>query len=97
MIVNLPFEWIDFGTWESVAKYVNKHDEDHPHEKKIMVDSKGVYINSTNPQKVISVVGLDNIAVIDTEDGLLVTKLDQSGKVGDVVKKMKEEGWEEYL
>lgn len=38
--------------------------------------------------KMIAIIGLSNIAVIDTGDGLLVSKLDQTQKVKDLYKKL---------
>lgn len=48
-------------------------------EKNLVIGPKG---------KMIAVVGLSNIAVIDTSDGLLVCALDESQKVKDVYKKI---------
>ena len=38
--------------------------------------------------KMISIIGLSDMVVIDTPDGLLVTKLDQTHKVKDLYKKL---------
>lgn len=41
-------------------------------------------------KKLISVIGLSNIAVVDTPDGLLVTSLDKTQKVKDLYKKLEQ-------
>lgn len=48
-------------------------------EKNLIIGPKG---------KMIAVVGLSNIAIIDTPDGLLVSALDESQKVKDIYKKI---------
>lgn len=46
-------------------------------------------------KKMIAVIGLSNIAVIDTPDGLLISRIDQTQKVKDVYKKL-ERYYKEY-
>jgi mannose-1-phosphate guanylyltransferase len=74
MVAELPFEWIDFGTWESVAKYLGS-------------DENNNFIRSN---KYTAVIGLTDIVVVETEDALLICKKEMTGKVGEVVEKLKE-------
>lgn len=96
IVINLNHEWFDFGTWGSVADFAKKYEDGKNHERLIEVDAKNNHVRARR-DKAVAIIGLDNIAVVDTENGLLVTRLDQAGKVGDVVKKIEEKGWEEYL
>ena len=45
----------------------------------------------------VAVVGLEDIAVIETEDAVLVMPLDQSQDVKNVVEQLKSDGREDYL
>jgi mannose-1-phosphate guanylyltransferase len=45
----------------------------------------------------VALIGVEDLFVIDTDDALLICKNDQSGKVGDVVKFLKEKEKKEYL
>jgi mannose-1-phosphate guanylyltransferase len=81
MAAEQPFNWIDFGTWESLAKYLGS-------------DENGNFVHS---KKYTSIIGLNDIVVVETDDALLVCKKDQSGKVGEVVEKLKAEGKEELV
>lgn len=81
VVVELPFKWIDFGTWESLANYEGS-DENN---------------NFIKTDKYTAVVGLNDVVVVETEDALLVCKKDQSGKVGEIVEKLKAEGRTELL
>jgi hypothetical protein len=40
------------------------------------------------PPQPIAVIGLDNIVVVNTKDGILVARKDLSHKVGDIAKKI---------
>lgn len=80
-IVECPFEWFDFGTWESVEEYFRLNN--------LILDEKIIEIEGKNnfalSDKVVAIVGLNDIQVIETDDAILVVKRDQSGKVGQVV------------
>ena len=95
-VVELPFEWIDIGTWESLAKYEQAIDLKEPDENNILIDSKNCFIN--NPmKKTVAVIGIDNLVVIDTKDALLICSKKQSGRVGEVVDRLKELKKDEFL
>jgi len=95
MVVELPFNWVDFGTWESVANYM-KEKKIYKSEDVLEIDSYDNFVYKKD-KKYIALVGVDNLVVIDTDDGLLITKKDQTGKVGAVVDKLKEENYQELL
>jgi len=94
-VYELPFRWIDFGTWESVSKYLGQNPSTGS-ENGVQIDSKDNLIRM--PQgKMIATIGVENLVIVDTGDALLVMKKDQSGRVGEVVDKLKEEGKTELL
>ena len=87
LVVELPFNWVDFGTWESVANYMDD---------KSMYNSEGVYeIDSKDnfvykkDKKYVALIGVEDLIVVDTGDALLIAKKDQTGKVGQVVDVLK--------
>lgn len=83
------FDWSDVGSWETVYEMSEK-DENYNaivgdvHTKK----TKSSYIYS--PHKFTSVIGLDNIVVIDTPDALLVCNRENVQEVRDAVEFLKE-------
>lgn len=85
LVVELGFGWIDFGTWESLSKYEGEQTEG----MNILIDSKNNFIMS---KKTVAMVGVDDLVVVETDDALLICKKDQSGRVGEVVKKLQEQG-----
>jgi len=94
MVAELPFEWIDFGTWESLAKYLAA-------QNLYVSDSKTIELDSTNnfvrANKTVALIGVNNLIVIDKNDALLICKKEMTGKVGEVVDKLKAENKVELL
>lgn len=94
LVSELPFEWIDFGTWESLAKYLVE-------QKMYASDSKTIELDSTNnfvrANKTVALIGVTDLIVIDKNDALLICKNDKTGKVGEVVDKLKAENKIELL
>jgi mannose-1-phosphate guanylyltransferase len=86
------FDWSDVGEWGSIfTKSV------HDPQKIATVNSQTEYLSlnshrcllsSENPDKLIGLVGVSNLAIIDTSSALLVSSLDQSHQVRDLVVKI---------
>jgi len=86
-VVELPFEWIDIGTWESIDKYLKREKLYKPSDNLIEIDTKNCFVHAPE-NKMIGLVGVKNLAIIDTPNALLVCRLDQSGRVGEIVKRL---------
>lgn len=76
-IVKAEFEWTDLGDFAALAKL--RESDDY-----LEVNGSGFVLGS----KPVAIVGLKNIAVIETQDAILVTALDHAQEVGQVVKKL---------
>jgi mannose-1-phosphate guanylyltransferase len=87
------FGWNDLGSWTAL----------HEHQvKKTKLSAKtpsstprGFVLNAKNnyihvPGKFVALVGVSNLVIVETEDALLITTLDQSQDVGKVVKHLDE-------
>ena len=83
--IEATYEWIDFGTWESVDKYLT--DKKIPMEKAIEIEGQNNYVKTTEG-KPVAIIGLSDIVVIDGPEGILVARKDKTGKVGEVVKQL---------
>ena len=65
------FQWIDLGNWQSLWQIRKKDAKNNYCEGDIIVsDTTNSYINSNG--KLITVIGLDNVIIINTDDVLLV-------------------------
>lgn len=87
--IKASFDWSDVGEWGSIFQK-SKHDKNNI----ASVNSKTNYlvqsshhclVSTENPDKLIGLVGVTNLAIIDTPNALLVVSLDQSSQVRDLV------------
>ncbi len=79
------FGWNDIGSFDSLAD-LNGDKEDVRH---INIDSHNIFIHNGN-NKVIATIGVEDLNIIDTKDGLLIKKRGTGEDVKRVVAKMKE-------
>jgi mannose-1-phosphate guanylyltransferase len=89
LVVPASFDWMDLGSYADMHKAVG-------------VDELGNYVGNGNVEledvensyienqedKPVAVIGLDNVVVINTKAGILVTRKDLGQKVGEVAKRI---------
>lgn len=90
-VVPGEFGWNDVGSWVAVYELGEKD----AHEN--VVNSKQATFSEANKNyvfsesgKMISVVGLEGVAIVETEDAILVCKLDKAQNVKDIVHQLNE-------
>lgn len=91
LVAEVPFEWVDFGTWESLAGYLIKEGQYRPEGRVLEIEGKGNFVWPRG-DKFVATIGVEDLVIVDSGDALLVMKKDQSGKVGQVVDWLKEKG-----
>jgi mannose-1-phosphate guanylyltransferase len=84
LVIELPFEWTDFGTWESLEKYYLANGISPTNGGVVEIEAKDNFCVSDNNKK-IAIIGVDNIVVVEGDDGVLICRKDLSGRVGEVV------------
>lgn len=92
-VVAASFDWIDVGSFKDLHDTVAR-DEDGNYQQGDMihaVDVENTYIRNEG-DKPVAVIGLDNVIVVNTPDGILVARKDVSPKVGDIAKKIAAQG-----
>ena len=85
--------WEDAGTWELFYKAMLEPGEDTVIEGDIKVkniDSKNNLIIGEG-EKMIAVIGMENVVIVDTHGALLVCRMDDTAKVKELFKKLEEE------
>ena len=86
------FGWSDMGAWNAVSDVIapdgqgNKSNNCHP----IFIDSRNSYVDSKD--RLVALIGVDNLLVVDTPDALLVADKSKSQEVKQVVNQLKAEG-----
>jgi mannose-1-phosphate guanylyltransferase len=87
------FGWNDLGSWTALHEH---HTDKAKSGNGSPVSASGSFaLNAKNnyvhaPGKFVALVGVSNLVIVETEDALLVTTLDQSQDVGKVVKHLDE-------
>jgi mannose-1-phosphate guanylyltransferase len=89
LVVPATFDWMDLGSFSDLSKAVASDDQGNylkgAHIETEEVKNSFIYSEEDKP---IAVIGLDNVAVVNTPHGLLVTRKDLSQKVGEVSKRL---------
>ena len=86
LVVPATFDWMDLGSYNDIHKAVETDKNDiHVHGNNIGLEGvTNAYIHNEE-DKPVAVIGLDNVVVVNTPNGLLVARKDQSQKVKDVL------------
>ncbi|HPD45059.1 MAG TPA: sugar phosphate nucleotidyltransferase, partial [Candidatus Woesebacteria bacterium] len=81
-IIELPFDWVDFGTWESVADYLVRNGLWQKDSNILEIEGQNNFIKTPSGKKV-AIIGLNDLVVIDNGEALLITTKNNSGKVSE--------------
>lgn len=87
-VVSASFDWMDVGNFKDLHE-ANQSDEDNNYfkgENIHTIEVENVFVRNEDTDKHIAVIGLDNIVVVNTRDGLLVARKDLSPRVGEIAK-----------
>jgi mannose-1-phosphate guanylyltransferase/mannose-6-phosphate isomerase len=88
-VVSASFDWMDVGSFKDLHDAVEKDEQgNYARGANIhAIDVANVYVRNEEA-KPIAVIGLDNIVVVNTPDGILISRKDVSHRTGEVAKKM---------
>lgn len=96
------FGWNDLGSWAALYEHqlASKNGTDANRNVcetagNMTIDSGGNYVYS--PKKFVSLVGVHDLIVVETEDAILITTHDHSQDVGKVVKALAATGREDLV
>lgn len=87
LVVVHPFKWIDFGTWEFVDKYYSDNNIFPRNGGEVQIEGENNFLWSDSG-KIIATIGVSDIVVVESKDGILVARKESTGKVGQVVEKI---------
>lgn len=92
-VVSASFDWMDVGSFKDLHDAVEKDEQGNYSRGNNIhaLDIENVYVRNEE-DKPIAVIGLDNIVVVNTPDGILIARKDVSHRTGEVAKKLQAEG-----
>ena len=88
-VVAASFDWMDVGSFKDLHDVVPLDEQgNYCYGNNIhTIDVANVYVRNEE-DKPIAVIGLDNVVVVNTPDGILVSRKDVSHRTGEVAKKL---------
>jgi mannose-1-phosphate guanylyltransferase/mannose-6-phosphate isomerase len=92
LVVPASFDWIDVGSFSDWFKIVG-HDKNGNHiigESVEVINLKDSFIQN-HGKKPLAVIGLENVVIINTDNGVLITHKDLTQHVGDISKRFNKE------
>lgn len=89
-VVSASFDWMDIGNFKDLHDVVPKDEANNYFKGDNIhaIEVESAYVRNEEPNKPVAIIGLDNIVVVNTKDGILVARKDVSAKCGDVAKKL---------
>lgn len=89
-VVSASFDWMDVGSFKDLHDVVPQDESGNYFSGKNIhsIDVENIYVRNEEDDKPIAVIGLDNVVVVNTPDGILVSRKDVSHRVGEVAKKL---------
>lgn len=95
-IIPVSFPWSDVGSWPALREVLSPDDDGNVSRgRNVVVDASRNVIVSEGP--VVSLIGVDDLVVVATEDAVLVVPADLAQKVKGVVEELENRGWTDVV
>jgi mannose-1-phosphate guanylyltransferase len=89
LVVPASFDWMDLGNFKDLSQALGgDHLGNNIQGKFIEIEDVKNSMIRNDEDKPLVVIGLDNVVVVNTPQGILVSRKDTSQKVGDISKKI---------
>ena len=84
-LVKLLSDWSDLGSWDSVYRASPKDDQGNAKNESdaFFIESNNNYVRAD--KKLVTILGCDNLVVVDSGDALLISQMSKTQQVKDVV------------
>lgn len=95
VVVPLDAQWSDIGSWSALWDVSQKDEQGNVLQGDVIAhNSKDVFVHSSN--RLVSVIGLNNVVVVETKDAVLVVDKNQVQDVKKAVEAIKSTGRNEH-
>lgn len=90
VVIPLDAGWNDVGSWTALRDVSQQDGDGNAHQSDVIaIDCRNTYAYA---QRLVALVGLDDVIVVETDDAVLIGKADRMQEVKTVVAKLKAEG-----
>ncbi|MCF7793526.1 MAG: mannose-1-phosphate guanylyltransferase [Candidatus Cloacimonetes bacterium] len=87
VVIPVDYGWSDVGSWKALYDISQKDENENVLKSDSeIIESKNNYVNSA---KFVSLIGVENLVVVESEDALLIADKDKSEDVKKIVEKLK--------
>ncbi|MBI3341565.1 mannose-1-phosphate guanylyltransferase [Candidatus Curtissbacteria bacterium] len=98
VVLSADLGWSDVGAWNILKDELSEEPQDNIIKGNVIdIGSTDCLIYETAKDKIISTIGLNEVIVVDTPDGLLVCAKDRVADVKKFIEKVKEKKLEKFL
>jgi len=95
-IIRSHFGWNDVGAWDEVYNIKDKdHNGNVNQGRTVAINTKNCLI--INDQKMVATIGVEDLLIINTDNGLLICKRGEAQSVKEVVDYLRRKGMEQFL
>lgn len=89
MVLPVDIGWNDLGSWSALWSVSERDGDGNAHHGDVVaIDSRNSYAYA---QRLVALVGVDDLVVVETDDAVLVARKDKVQQVKDVVARLKAE------
>jgi mannose-1-phosphate guanylyltransferase len=90
VVVPLDANWRDIGSWSSLGEIKPKDANDNVTEGDVVLENvKNTFTYSSN--RLVSVVGVSNLVIVDTQDTLLIMDKQQNNNINKIYERLQNE------
>ncbi len=94
--IEADIEWGDIGTWAALTDVLPTDEEGNLFSAQVVaLDSRDATVYAPS-DKVVALIGMEDVVVVDTEDALLICKKDEAQRVRDVLEALEKSGEDRY-
>src|SRR5262249_3353466 len=90
VVVELPINWLDVGSWPALAETlsIDDHDNAVAAERFVYLDSESNIVVSQDPEHLVSLIGVNDMIVVHTKDATMICPKSESQRVKELVGKL---------
>lgn len=92
LVVPASFDWLDLGSFSDLHKAIGSDSQGNSSKGLLETEKVANSYIENQEEKPMVVIGLDNVVIINSKNGILVARKDMSQKIGEVSKRLKKKG-----
>lgn len=92
LVVPSSFDWLDLGSFSDLHKAIGSDQKGNSINGLVEPEAVNNSYIENQDEKPMVVIGLDNVVIINSKNGILVARKDMSQKIGEVSKRLKAKG-----